>query len=156
LAVGRDGGVLAIRIGKESVVVLAWASRRAAERHLPAVQAIQRYAEQVLGEYANLEARAAEVQALSASLSTYERLTRTAAHDLSNKLAAAQSLLDLATASDVLEDETTDLIKQAMEQLSLSRPLVDEVSDPNRELELEPLQVEELAQFALAGAVTGQ
>ncbi|MCC6190627.1 MAG: sensor histidine kinase [Anaerolineales bacterium] len=150
LAAGSDGGVVATHLGKHALLVLGWTSARAAERQLPVVQAIQRYAELVMGEYAELEARAADIQALSASLNHYDRMTRTAAHDLSNKLTAAHSLLDLATASDEWDGEAADLVKQAMEQLSLSQPLVEEVGDPNRKLELERLPVEELTQLAAA------
>lgn len=150
LGVGSDGGVVVARFGKHALMVLAWTSAGAAERQLQAVHAIQRYAEQVLGEYAELEARAADIQALSTSLNHFERMTRTAAHDLSNKLTAAHALLDLAAASDELGGETADLVKQAMEQLSLSQPLVEEVGNPNRRMELERLPVEELTQLAAA------
>jgi signal transduction histidine kinase len=145
-----DHTLVGMTLGRQALLVLAWPAAHMAERQLPAVQAIQRYGEQVLAEFAELEARAADIQALSASLDHQERLTRTAAHDLANKLAAAQSLLELAAGNGHISGEADDLVQQAQEQLSLSQPLVDELSDPGRVLETESLEVEELARLAAA------
>lgn len=150
LDVGREGGVAALPLRAYGLMVLAWPSAQIAERHLPAMQAIQRYAEQVLAEFVELEARAADIQALSDALNHHERLSRTAAHDLANKLAAADSLLELAVEGEASGSLATHLVEQAKEQLSLSRPLLDELSDPERQIELEPLHVEELIRLAAA------
>ncbi|MCC6191691.1 MAG: HAMP domain-containing histidine kinase [Anaerolineales bacterium] len=150
LASGRDHVLVGMCLGRQALLVLAWPEAHEAERQLPALQTIQRYGEQVLTEFAEIDARAADIQALSASLDHQERLTRTAAHDLANKLAAAQSLLDLAGSSGCLQGEEGELVQQAQEQLSLSQPLVDELSEPGREIETEPLEVEELARLAAA------
>ncbi|MCC7362063.1 MAG: HAMP domain-containing histidine kinase [Anaerolineales bacterium] len=150
LASGRDHVLVGMGLGRQALLVLAWPEAHQAERQLPALQAIQRYGEQVLAEFAEIDARAADIQALSASLDHQERLTRTAAHDLANKLAAAQSLLELAGSSGRLQGEEGELVQQAQEQLSLSQPLVDELSDPGRVIETEPLVVEELARLAAA------
>ncbi len=150
LAPGGGQALVGVALGRQALLVLAWPAAHQAERQLPALQAIQRYSEQVLAEFAEIEARAADIQALSASLGQQERLTRTAAHDLGNKLAAAQSFLDLAAGNGRLVGEDIELVQEAREQLSLSQPLVDELSDPGRVIETEPLEVEELVRLAAA------
>ncbi len=94
-----DQVIVGMGLGHQALLGLTWPSAQQAERQLPALQGIQRYSQQVLAEFADLDARAADIQALSESLDHHERLTRTAAHDLSNKLAAAQALLELACAA---------------------------------------------------------
>jgi len=150
LSVGPDHVIVGLGLGHQALLGLTWPSAQQAERQLPALQGIQRYSRQVLAEFADLDARAADIQALSESLDHYERLTRTAAHDLANKLAAAQALLDLACDCVGVGGEAAELVIQAQEQVSLSQPLVDELSDPGHEIEREPLQVEELARLAAA------
>src|SRR5258708_27362202 len=92
----RPGALVGFRLSREAIFVLAWSRPQTAERQFPAVQAIQLYAEQVLAEFYELEARAAHIQALSKTLQEHEMLNRTVAHDLANKLAATHSLLGLA------------------------------------------------------------
>ena len=146
----RAGAIVGFRLRREAIFVLAWAKPQTAARQFPAVQAIQRYAEQVLAEFGELEARAADIQELSKTLQEYETLNRTVAHDLTNKLAATHSLLGLAAENDGLPGEAADLIQQAQEQLALTEPLVEEFSNPNREIAAEPLRVEELVQISMA------
>ncbi|MCC7362681.1 MAG: sensor histidine kinase [Anaerolineales bacterium] len=150
LGVGPDHVIVGVGLGHQALLGLTWPNAKQAEHQLTALQGIQRYSLQVLAEFADLDARAADIQALSESLDHHERLTRTAAHDLSNKLAAAQALLDVACDSADFGGEAAELVKQAQEQVSLSQPLVDELSDPGHEIEREPLQVEELARLAAA------
>lgn len=150
LGVGPDHVIVVVGLGHQALLGLTWPSAQQAEHQLPALQGIQRYSRQVLAEFADLDARAADIQALSESLDHHERLTRTAAHDLANKLAAVQSLLDLACDCADVGGEAAELVKQAQEQVSLSLPLVGELSDPGHEIEREPLQVEELARLAAA------
>lgn len=150
LAAGPESALVGVALSRQVLLVLTWPAAQIAERQLPALQAIQRYGEQVLAEFVELDARAADIQALSSSLDQQERLTRTAAHDLANKLSAAQSLLDLAYDSAGFSGEAADLVQQAHEQLSLSQPLVEELSDPGRQIEGEALQVEELARLTAA------
>jgi signal transduction histidine kinase len=147
---GQVHVIVGVGLGHQALLGLTWPSALQAERQLPALQGIQRYSQQVLAEFADLDARAADIQALSESLDHHERLTRTAAHDLSNKLAAAQALLDVACDGADFGGEAAELVRQAQEQMSLSQPLVDELSDPGHEIEREPLQVEELARLAVA------
>jgi signal transduction histidine kinase len=146
----RAGAVVALGLSRDGMFVLAWSASQIAERQLPALQAIQRYADQVLAEFGELEARAADIQALGETLREHEMLNRTAAHDLANKLTAVHSLLELAADSEQQAGEASDLVRQALEQVRLTLPLVEEFSNPLREIVVEPLQVEELVRLAAA------
>jgi signal transduction histidine kinase len=151
LALGvPPASVIGLSLGQQALLVLSWPAAGMAENHLSALQSIQRYAEQVLVEFDEVEARAADIQSLSAMLHQQEMLFRTAAHDLANRLAAAHSLLGLATEGSEAPGDRANWVQQAMEQITLSEPLLDEFYDPDRALRCEPLQIEELVRLASA------
>jgi len=151
LALGvPPASVIGLSLGQQAFLVLSWPAAGMAENHLPALQSIQRYAEQVLVEFDEVEARATDIQSLSAMLHHQEMLFRTAAHDLANRLAAAHSLLGLATEGEQVPGDAANWVQQAMEQITLSEPLLDEFCDPDRALECEPLRIEELVRLASA------
>lgn len=154
LASHRTSALSLVRVGTAAqplgMLALVWPSGWQAEACLPALLSISQYAHQMWNEYAELEARAQDVRALSGALQRQESLTRTTAHDLANKLATAYGLVTLLNADDQVRPASLPLLREAQRHLDLIATMLGDLRDPERPLDLEDVVIEELVELAAA------
>src|SRR5262249_49027178 len=116
-----QAALVGLRLGPQALLALGWPRAPAGGKKLPALHSIQHYAEQVLVEFEDVDARAADIQTLTAMLQRQELVSQTAAHDLDQKLTYATFLLDEAVEKLASEREAADCVRQALTYLSLSQ-----------------------------------
>lgn len=156
-ALSPDGQPLTVIVGRlgwrakrRGIVVLGWPGRSQAESNLGAVRSICQYAQQVLAEFEVIEEQAREFQMMTTELHRQEVLSRTAAHDIANQLAASLGYFSLLTNARDLSPEHKELAQKALQQLTLIQPLLDDLKSPDRAIELTRVPVERLIEL-LAG-----
>lgn len=150
LSDGRADWLAAVAFGSAvdvSVLVLAWPERAAAQRSAAALAEIGPYLSQVVGDYANLERRAREIQSLNAALRDQELLVRTSAHDLGNAL--VEPNVFITGLEGRLPAELEPDRASAEHKLAMIGSMVADLVDPGRPLERERVAVEELVQLAV-------
>lgn len=154
LAAHRTSTLSLMRIGTRAeplgLMALVWPSGWQTEANVPALININQYLHQMWNEYAELEARAQDVQALSGALQRQESLTRTAAHDLANKLATAYGLVTVLNTPEELPPASQTLLREAQRHLDLMATMLGDLRDPERPLEIDDVVIEELVELAAA------
>jgi signal transduction histidine kinase len=158
LSPGTGMTLIAVRLGgrnrRQGLMVLAWRSRRQAEKSLQAVLGIGRYTRQMLFEFDELARRAGDFQALSETVQRLEALTRTAAHDLGNKMSLAYGFLSVL-AEETLAPDHQAIVSRVLRHLEVLKTMLEDFKDPDRPLELERVPVEEIVELS-AGLMARQ
>jgi len=150
--------LVGVRLGgryrRQGLMVLAWRSRRQAEKNLQAMLGIGRYTRQMLFEFDELARRAGDFQALSATVQRLEALTRTAAHDLGNKMSLAYGFLSVL-AEEALAPDHQAMVTRVLRQLEVLKTMLEDFKDPDRPLQAECVSVEEIVELS-AGLMARQ
>ncbi len=129
------------------LLATGWPDADQAFASVPALMRIAHYAAQVIGEFDTLDQRAADFQALHAALRWQETMTRTAAHDLGNRLNVIAGLAGMVVqAGD--EGEGKELLQEVVHQIEYAESVLDDLHAPDRPLALEAVPVAELAEVA--------
>jgi signal transduction histidine kinase len=148
---GESRSLCAVTLGRSEsrgLLVLCWPWRKQAERWERVMRQISWYADQVLAEYDGLDERARLVQSLNDALRWRDWLTRTAAHDMGNRLSGPLHLL--AALEGPAGEVDPALLAEARQQLGLLEGMLDEFADPDRRLEMAPVSIEGLVSLAAA------
>ncbi len=158
LSLGTRLTLVAMRLGgrsrRQGLMVLAWRTRREAASHSSSVLSIGRYARQMLSEFDELARRASDFQALNTALQRLEALTRTAAHDLGNKLTGFYGGLYALSAAE-RAPEFQPQVEELLRQLDVVNTMLEDFKDPDRSLEVERVSVEEVIELS-AGLMARQ
>ena len=148
---GRSCTLCAVTLGRSQtrgLLVLCWSRGVQAGRWESVMRQISWYADQVLAEYDGLDERARLVQSLNDALRWRDWLTRTAAHDMGNRLSGPLHLL--AAMDGPVGEADPALLANARQQLGLLEGMLDEFADPDRRLAMAAVSIEGLVSMAAA------
>lgn len=132
---------------QQGVLILIFASRGGAAAALPLLSRVGRYADQVLAEYRSLQSQVRDVQRLGRELQEREANTDTVVHDSLNRLQSVGALLLGAQAEPGLDAQKAE---KARAQVEMLMDMLQDLSQPERDLEPEPVAVEQLVELAAA------
>jgi signal transduction histidine kinase len=147
---GRDGWISLTAFGNDQelgLMALAWPRRQGAQTARSPLTQVSMYLSQVLADFGNFERRARELQALNGDLRDLELLVRTSAHDLGNAL--VEPSVFIASLEGQLEPDLEENRTSAETKMSIVSSMVDDLVDPKRAIEAEPIPLEDIIQLAI-------
>lgn len=132
---------------QQGLLVLVYDTRGAAAEALPLLSRVGRYADQILAEYRSLQSQVRDVQRLGRELQEREANTDTVVHDSLNRLQSIGAMLLGAQAAPGLDPQKAE---KARAQVEMLMDMLQDLSQPERALEPEPVAVEQLVELAAA------
>ncbi len=132
---------------QQGLLVLVYDTQGAAAESLPLLGRVGRYADQILAEYRSLQSQVRDVQRLGRELQEREANTDTVVHDSLNRLQSIGAMLLGAQAAPGLDAQKAE---KARAQVEMLMDMLQDLSQPERDLEPEPVAVEQLVELAAA------